>query len=105
MATSFCVTAVPPVQAAACLTAQLPCQLIPIDPPQHNTTTTAGDPRDAMEAGEDAHLSYLPLAHIYERVMVETVAAMGARVGFWQVCGRGWGGLQQCGVRGHWHRA
>jgi long-subunit acyl-CoA synthetase (AMP-forming) len=39
---------------------------------------------DALEPGVDAHLSYLPLAHIFERVMVETAAALGARIGFWQ---------------------
>lgn len=35
--------------------------------------------------GRDAHLSYLPLAHIYERVLVETAIALGAKIGFWQV--------------------
>lgn len=35
----------------------------------------------------DAHLSYLPLAHIYERALLEAAIALGARVGFWQVSG------------------
>ncbi len=35
----------------------------------------------------DAHLSYLPLAHIYERVFIEAAIAVGARVGCWQVRG------------------
>jgi long-chain acyl-CoA synthetase len=31
---------------------------------------------------EDVHLSYLPLAHIFERVMISFMARSGARVGF-----------------------
>jgi hypothetical protein len=34
---------------------------------------------------DDAHLSYLPLAHIYERALVEGAFALGAGIGFWQV--------------------
>lgn len=33
----------------------------------------------------DRHLSYLPLAHIYERALVEAALALGATVGCWQV--------------------
>ncbi len=38
----------------------------------------------AFERGVDAHLSYLPLAHIYERALVEAAFAQGAAVGCWQ---------------------
>ncbi|KAJ9507758.1 hypothetical protein QJQ45_019333, partial [Haematococcus lacustris] len=38
----------------------------------------------SFEAG-DAHLSYLPLAHIYERLVVEAALALGATIGCWQV--------------------
>ncbi|MEW5297108.1 MAG: hypothetical protein WDW36_000336 [Sanguina aurantia] len=36
-----------------------------------------------FEAG-DAHISYLPLAHIYERAGLEAAIGIGAKVGFWQ---------------------
>lgn len=37
-----------------------------------------------FQAG-DAHISYLPLAHIYERAGLEAAIGIGAKVGFWQV--------------------
>ena len=42
-------------------------------------------PLGRFEAGKDAHLSYLPLAHVYERMMIETSIALGAKIGFWRV--------------------
>lgn len=47
---------------------------------------------------QDTLLSYLPLAHIYERALVEAAMAVGAAVGCWQV--RGWcmGAFQLCCV-------
>ena len=38
---------------------------------------------------EDAYLSYLPLAHIYERCALELNMYTGIQVGFWQGVG-GW---------------
>lgn len=37
-----------------------------------------------LDVENDTHLSYLPLAHIYERIMVEVVIAVGTKVGFWE---------------------
>ena len=67
------------------------------------TSGTTGDPKGAMLShanlvatcaavckGEiplgpnDVHLSYLPLAHIFERVMTEALLCSGARIGFIQ---------------------
>jgi long-chain acyl-CoA synthetase len=33
---------------------------------------------------EDVHLSYLPLAHVFERVVMGAILGWGARVGFYQ---------------------
>lgn len=33
---------------------------------------------------DDVHLSYLPLAHVFERVVVQALLAFGARIGFYQ---------------------
>jgi len=41
--------------------------------------------RFPTQSPEDAHLSYLPLAHIYERALVEACLATGAAIGCWQV--------------------
>lgn len=32
----------------------------------------------------DVYLSYLPLAHIFDRVMEETFLSYGASIGFWR---------------------
>jgi hypothetical protein len=49
---------------------------------------------------DDAHLSYLPLAHIYERSLVEGAFALGAAIGFWQVSWRHHVVGRWCGVKG-----
>lgn len=72
------------------------------------TSGTAGDPKGAMLThanfiailssvvhlwtnklftvlhSSDVHLSYLPLAHIYERLITSTMISCGARIGFYQ---------------------
>lgn len=37
-----------------------------------------------LNPGEEAYLSYLPLAHIFERVLHVELVALGARIGFYQ---------------------
>lgn len=36
---------------------------------------------------KDVYLSYLPLAHIFDRVMEEQIISVGASIGFWQGVG------------------
>ena len=44
--------------------------------------TASGDP-NLVPTNADTHLSYLPMAHIYERVVLSQVVAGGGRVGFY----------------------
>ena len=37
---------------------------------------------------DDTHISYLPLAHVFEQAVCGTVLAHGAKIGFYQVCRR-----------------
>jgi hypothetical protein len=62
----------------------MPCTA-PVHVPQIYFTEHPDVGSDVGITADDSHLSYLTLAHIYERVMLETASAVGARIGFWQV--------------------
>lgn len=50
-----------------------------INPKKHNPTPAAN-----LEVGEEVYLSFLPLAHILERVVFATILTIGGKIGFYQ---------------------
>ena len=89
----------PPSQPSACTSLPHPPPPTPLVPPPHPPLPPPQSCSCTHQAGigfsgDDCLMSYLPLAHSFDRIIEELALSVGGHIGYWRVrrCGVRWGG-------------